>query len=615
MGVVFRNWEFLEEESLLAELTRIRETGFTCVLYDSESLLQNANSKSNESSINLLRRAACRARIGLEAYVERQEFPVSNCALTASNLAQSVYVATRAFFDESEQTSRAVSQFSPGFYRSCDSTPLAFTPGRMTRLALSLIAAGAQKIDLLRWNPARMSPIADEYEMLDMLGRVTPQANVAGAINRAMAKYGQELSEPEAVVQAQVFMPNSRSTFSRSPQASPLFEGTGSHSSDPELGARGVTSAMMSRNLSWKFTSENQFLREKTAVAKILFVPVGATLTTPLLARFQEFVEQGGRVIIELPTSLSNDSGNILDTRVGSPFERLFGASIANLFQESELPQDELGLPTGLPVAELVVTTAEVRRHLSSGLPGVTAKRFGKGSACLIAYSLSKRTAESEDWRYRVRLLTCFEDPSKLSPLPEWQCLECLAFRRETSVADHYFLLNDQPMDQTCMLHFGRSYSEASNVLSEEPAPLDRRTLKIVVPALTGIWLRLVRSDQPVPIQPHPFRKSISEMEFNDTPFTETPSNETQLSPSDRVPATEGVRSTEVVSPDKIFNLEPATALCLETALQSRLEGEQHAGDNKQAAENEIDAGFFMKDYETEDHRQHKAEFVYGRDF
>ncbi len=245
----------------------------------------------------------------------------------------------------------------------------------------------------------------------------------------------------------------------------------------------------------------------------------------------------------------------------------------------------------------------------------MTEKRFGKGSACLIAYSLSKRTAESEDWRYRVRLLTCLEDPSKLSPLPEWQCLECLAFRRETSVADHYFLLNDQPMDQACMLHFGRSYSEASNVLSEEPAALDRRTLKIVVPALTGIWLRLVRSDQPVPIQPLPFRTSISAMEFSDALFTKTPANETQLSNPDTVPASEGERSTEVVSSEKIFNLEAASALCLETTLQSRLEGEQHAGDDEQAAKNEIDAGFFMKDYETEDHRQHKAEFVYGRDF
>ncbi len=370
MGVVFRNWEVLEEESLLEELTRIRETGFTCVLYDSESLLQNANSKLKAGSFHLLRRAAYRVGIGLEAYVERHEFPVSNCALIASSLAQSVYVATRAFFDENEQASRAVSQLSPGFYRSCDSTPLAFTPGRMTRLALSLIAAGAQKIDLLRWNPARMSPIADEYEMLDMLGRVTPQAKAAGAINRAMAKYGQELIVSKAVVQAQVFIPNSRSTFSRSPQASPFFEGTGSHFSDPELGARGVTSAMMSRNLSWRFTNENQFFREKTAVAKILFVPVGATLTTPLLARFQEFVEQGGRVILELPTALSNDSGNILDTRVGSPFESLFGVGIANLLQESETPQDELGLPTGLPVAELVITTAEVRRIFQADCRG-----------------------------------------------------------------------------------------------------------------------------------------------------------------------------------------------------------------------------------------------------
>lgn len=614
MGVVFRNWEILEEKRLFEELTRIREAGFTCVLYDSESLLQNSSPKSKAGSFQLLQRVAYQAGIGLEAYAERQEFSASNCALTASSLAQSVYVAARALFDGNESASRTVSQVSPGFYRSCDSTPLAFTPGRMTRLALSLIAAGAQKIDLLRWNPARMSPVADEYEMLDMLGRVTPQSKVAGAICRAMARYGEELFESEAVVQAQVFMPNSRSTFSRSPQASPLFEGTSSHSSDPELGARGVTSAMMSRNLSWRFTNENQFLQEKT-VAKILFVPEGAAMSTRLLARFQEFVDQGGRVILELPTSLSNDPENFLDTRAGTPFERLFGVSIANLLQESETPPDELGLPTGLPVAELVVTTAEVRRHLSSGLPGVTEKRFGNGSACLIAYSLSKRTAESEDWRYRVRLLTCLEDPTKLSPLPEWQCLECLAFRRETSVADHYFLLNDQPMDQACMLHFGRNYSEACNVLSEEPAPLDRRTLKIVVPALTGVWLRLVRSDQPLQTQPLPFRKPISEMEFSDEPFSDMSVNETQRSNSNCAPASEGEYATEVVYPGEIFELEAASAHCLETALQSGLEGEQHAGDDKQAAENEIDAGFFMKDYESEDHCQHKAEFVYGRDF
>jgi hypothetical protein len=65
-----------------------------------------------------------------------------------------------------------------------------------------------------------------------------------------------------------------------------------------------------------------------------------------------------------------------------------------------------------------------------------------------------------------------------------------MAFRRSTSQADHYFLINDGPPRTSLLEVFDRSYVAGEYVIEGQPLDIEG-TLAIRIPARSGVWLRL----------------------------------------------------------------------------------------------------------------------------
>ena len=556
-GAVFENWSRLEKPTLVSELTRIKEAGFTTLFY---SATVSPDFREIESKIDFDCFFECADGMGFEIrpLPEQTDFELTPSVFDSPGFSASIYSASRKLQDTRKESSFSLTETSEGFRRHCDRISLSFNPGRVTRLAMALLAAGIKSIGLFRWNPERTSPVAGEFEMLDMLGRVTSPGKTAGQISFAIRKYSAELGASKHAARVQILLPN--------PRKRPLNQWAIPESGvlkEKITGLGGVTGALMSRNLGWEFITEEQICQSNIVLAPAIYLPPETVYSTSLLKALSSYVGEGGRVVAEMPGCLTDENGERLDTRPGSLFEQLFGASIANLHEEWETPLNELGLPTGMPVAELAPTTGEARRHLSNRFPSVIENRVWGGSACLLAYPLSRRAEEIVDWRYRTRLLTCIDDPVKPPYHPEWQCLECLAFRRESDDADHYFLLNDHTFDTTATLYFNRTYSSALNAISDEALPLDRRALKTLVPARSGVWVRLDKSEV------------VAEEEL-----PEETSEEYDLYEQ-----------------------------------ESGFESQQNSGDDESAAEQDVQPRFFMEDDDAEDHSEDEAEFVYRGDF
>ncbi len=77
-------------------------------------------------------------------------------------------------------------QYSGGFGN-------AMTPGLMRRLMLSYLAAGNQNIAFWTWNPRPGGWEGGEYGMIDLAGDLTPWAEEAGLVTKAMHRWHDEL--------------------------------------------------------------------------------------------------------------------------------------------------------------------------------------------------------------------------------------------------------------------------------------------------------------------------------------------------------------------------------------------------------------------------------------
>ena len=567
LGVVFSNWRKLDKKELRNEFYRIKKTGFQTIYYSEDSDDFSTSRDENFTPTDRLHEIAMMTEIELKplpkSYLSDQNH--TDCVFDSPSFSPSMVSAIRQIIDSRADDSACITENSGGFYRSCTSIPRSMSPGRATRLILCLLASGVKSAGLFRWNPLRETPISDEYNLLDLLGRLNPHANTAGAFSLALQKFGSELFHSTAAKRVQILLPcKTHPKMNQRPDRLETNLVGDNRFNSPDVA--GVVGALMSRNLAWEFVTEAQICQAGGSLAPTLYLPSETTLSPQILTALLRYVREGGRVVAEMPVALQDESGAFLATGKGSLFEMLFGASVANLHLETETPVNELGLPAGLPLAELVATSGEVRRHLSNGFPGGIENRVSEGSACLLAYPLSRRLKESDDWRYRTRLLACLDVPSKPHYHPEWQCLECLAFRRESEGADHYFLLNDENFDSSATLHFSKTYTNALDAVTGKSLDLERRALKVAVPARSGIWVRLDKTSESCPI-----------------------SSATQEDSCDY---------------DELAE-----------ALVSRLESQQDACNYENPAEDDVHVGLLVEDDYAEDHGEDEAEFVYRGDF
>ena len=391
-----------------------------------------------------------------------------NLTPTAGYLAQNrgLYIQAKTGIDSASPRLSALYDFPTGT-SIAHKGPVTMTPGKITRMLLTMLAAGAKSIFFDQWKSGEAGDFTGQGGFVDWLNRVTPAAQTTGQIAQAVERWRQELWHSEFFPQVQVFCPFMT-----------------------ELSQRvGVACALLNANVPFAFLTERELGDATRPHPSTLFMPGQQHLDERLLPELKTLVENGTRLITELPTGSTQLTGGLLDTRPGSLFEQLFGASIAGMFYvDAPNPNDA---PTAAQLRAQIVTTTARAGGGSGEVPAFTENRVGKGRALLINLPLSQINADANLPNAQLSLLSYILG-SRQTELPG--LTGCLQFRRTSQNAEHVFLINDSAEERAVSISVPASYTNVTDVLADTALVIAEGSVSAKVPAGSGSWLRLSTS-------------------------------------------------------------------------------------------------------------------------
>jgi beta-galactosidase len=187
--------------------------------------------------------------------------------------------------------------------------------------------------------------------------------------------------------------------------------------------------------------------------------------------------------VLDAPGGWWDAQGRVLKTGKGTAFEKIFGASIADMQYSNNVVQKIDNHALDGFYFELTPTTAEVLETFQSGLPSVTCHKYGKGEALILGADASfamKAPGNEfmEDWTIRHTM------GDLVSP---YSCEDAIVYRLAAPDADHYFFVNDDEAKEVSLLFRKYDYKAVSDPITGEELEQGQR---IALDAYSARWLR-----------------------------------------------------------------------------------------------------------------------------
>jgi beta-galactosidase len=351
--------------------------------------------------------------------------------------------------------------------------------GTMTQLLLSYLAGGFKGVGLWAWNYRNAGWESGEYALLNRQNEAGPRAIRAGEIAKAANKYRDEIwaahKEPYVGV-----MVNYDNDILWSANAGP----NRTHFKHYPVKARiGIARALINNNIPWEHVTPKDLKKGLGVRYKIIYLPAQVAINDDLFPILEEYVKNGGRLIIDAPGGWWDEQGRVLKTGIGTPFEKLFGASIADIQYSNNVPQFINTHKLDGFVFEINTTTAKVIERFKHGNPSVTENTYGKGKAIIIAADASYAMHAPgndfmEKWTVKHTL------GNYISP---YICDNAIVYRIAAPTADHYFFINDDEAKKVKLITKNYQYKSVSDPVSGEILKLGA---PIQLEPYSGRWLR-----------------------------------------------------------------------------------------------------------------------------
>ncbi len=361
-----------------------------------------------------------------------------------------------------------------------------FNEHTMEQLLFSYLGAGFKGFGLWCWNPREASTEAGEYALCDRNNQPTPRARTVGAIGQAMRRLRRELWSAHKEPLVGVFQDWENDAI----WAAMAVCGRDRYRDEPTKARIGATRALINANVPWEHVTLRQLELGLAPRYGTIYLPAVINLSAKLLQILTAYVQQGGRVVIDMPGAYLDERAHLVDTRPGSPFEKLFGAVLHEYAYANNEPF-ALGDParggiklTGF-TAVMTSTTARVVETYGNGAAAITENRFGEGTAVILGAEaslacLKPGRTEIEHLLVRTAL------GARQVP---FTCTNAIAYRLAAPAADHYFLINDGPATTAILDTRAYRYRTIQDAVTGEtiagPIPL---------PAHGGRWLRLEKT-------------------------------------------------------------------------------------------------------------------------
>lgn len=200
-----------------------------------------------------------------------------------------------------------------------------------------------------------------------------------------------------------------------------------------------------------------------------------------LLELLSDYVSQGGRLVIDMPSAWYDDHGRLLPTAKGTTFEKVSGCSILDFQYSSNVPRKLEGMGLEGLVADLGPTAARVLATYDDGQPAITENHFGSGTAVVLGHEASLGCFRPGNESGEKRLVDHALGPY-CSP---YRCEGALVYRLAAPGADHYFLINDAPATSVA-LETDYRYGAVADAVSGERV----ESSAVALPTYSGRWLR-----------------------------------------------------------------------------------------------------------------------------
>ncbi len=350
--------------------------------------------------------------------------------------------------------------------------------GTMTQLLLSYLAGGFKGVGLWSWNYRRAGWESGEYALLNRQNEPSERAIRAGQIAKAADRYRDELWQAHKEPYVGVFINwDNEAIWS-------AVSGPGrAHFKHYPIQARiGISRALINANIPWEHVTPSDLKDGLAPRYKVIYMPAQAAINKELFPILEAYVRQGGRLVLDAPGGWWDESGKVLNTGVGSPFERLFGASIADFQYSNNVPRfiDEHQL-SGF-ILDVNPTNANVVERFQTGEPAVTEYQLGKGTAVLLAADAAfsmKAPGNNfmESWSLKHTLKE-LESP--------YACPNAIVYRIAAPTADHYFLINDDEAKNTSLQFKHYRYKKYVDAITGEKVNPESFDLE----AYSGRWIR-----------------------------------------------------------------------------------------------------------------------------
>lgn len=370
---------------------------------------------------------------------------------------------------------------SKGWERKAQESTAGYTvdKGTITQLLLSYLAGGFKGVGLWAWNYRRAGWESGEYALLNRHNEVGERAVRAGEIAKAANRYRDELWNAHKEPYVGVFVNWDNEAI----WAAVSGPGRDHFKYYPIQSRIGISRALIDANIPWEHVTATDLRKGLANRYKVIYLPAQVAINEDLFPIFEQYVKDGGRLILDAPGGWWNERGLVLNTNKGSDFERIFGASIDDMQYDNNTRYFIKGHEMDGFVFDLKPTTALVKETFDSGKPAVTEHRLGKGSAVILAAAVSFSMKSPgnkfiQNWTIE-HTMDNLESP--------YGCSNALVYRLASPTADHYFVMNDGEAKQVLIDTKRYKYSSAEDAITGQPIAIG---LPFQVEAYSGKWIR-----------------------------------------------------------------------------------------------------------------------------
>lgn len=314
--------------------------------------------------------------------------------------------------------------------------------GVMTQFILSQIAGGFKGFGLWSWSTRTAGWEAGEYALLDRNNQVTPRAIKVGQIAQAKVKYRDEIWEAkkEPLVGVLFDWENDATWAVMS------IHGRDALRDEPSNARIGISRALINANIPYEYVTARDIGKGLAPRYPIIYMPQNITVSKELLAQLTEYVQQGGRLVADLPVAWYDEFTVLMPTDEGSAFEKLFGTVINDYHYSGVNVHNKIdGMPFEGFTVNQTPTTATVLANYDTGLPAITENRLGNGKSLIIGYQASKMCFTPGNQVAEAKLISYILGNDHASP---YRSSDAIVYRLAHPRADHYFFINDGPEKQ-----------------------------------------------------------------------------------------------------------------------------------------------------------------------